>query len=92
LSLINQKGLDVLHKKLVILLEMQAGTLADLHKSIEPKGSNSKEDQEAHRVKIKQTQEMLVASEKEHDKAIAKTYEYELLQNLLSGVFQTQWD
>ncbi len=41
-------------------------------------------------MEIKQTQEMLDAPEKEHDKAVAKTNK--LLRNLLSGNPQSQWD
>jgi hypothetical protein len=67
LHLINQKGLNELCRKLAKLLEKQAGTLAELCKSIGFKGLNSKEDQEAHWVEIKQTTDML-----EHDKAAAK--------------------
>jgi hypothetical protein len=88
LQLINQKGVNVLCRKLAKLLEKQAVTLADLHKSIGPKGSNYKEDQEAFRVEIKQTQELHEATEKEHDKAVAKICK--LPRNLLSGNPQTQ--
>ncbi len=39
-----------------------------------PKGLSSKEDQLAHKVEIKQTQEMLEEARKLHNKAVAKTY------------------
>ncbi len=84
----NQKGLNVLCRKVVKMLEKQAMTLGELEKSIGPKGLSSKEDQEARRVELKQIQEMLEAAKKEHNEAAAKTYE--LLRNLLSGNPQTQ--
>ncbi len=88
--LISQKGLKRQCSKLVKTLEKQAGTPADLHKSIGPTGSNSKEDQEAHKVETKQTTEMLEEARKKQDKATAKTYK--LLRNLLPGDLQIQWD
>ncbi len=90
LRLINKKWLDVLCRNLAKLLEKQSGTLADLHKSIGPKGLNSKEDQEVCRVEIKQTTETLKVAEKEHDKAAAKTFK--LLSKFFSNDLQTQWD
>jgi hypothetical protein len=44
----------------------------------------------AHKVEIKQTQQMLQEAQKAHDKATAKSYEQ--LRNLLSGNAQSQWD
>jgi hypothetical protein len=58
LQLINQRGLNVLCRKLAILLEMLAGTLEKHQKSIGTKGLDSKEDQEARKVEIKQIQEI----------------------------------
>jgi hypothetical protein len=72
------------------MLKKQARTLADLHKSIGPEGLNSKNDQETCMVEIEQTTEMLEEATKEHNKAMAKTYE--LLKNLLSCDPETQWD
>jgi hypothetical protein len=86
LHLINQKGLNILCRKLERLLEKQVGTLENLHKSIGPEGLNFKEVQEACKVKIKQTTKMLEEATKEHSEAMAKTYE--LLKN---GDSQIQW-
>ncbi len=72
------------------MLEKQAETLADLHKTIGSKGLNFKEDQGACKIEIKNTTEMLEEARKEHDDTTATTYE--LLRNLLSGDLQTQWD
>jgi hypothetical protein len=73
MCLINQKRLsDLCSKKLAKKLEKQAGTLKNLNKSIGSKGLNSYEDQKTSKVKIRQTQEMIDDSKKEHNKAIAK--------------------
>ena len=45
---------------------------------------------EALKIEITQTQEMLKASTKGYNKAVAATYE--LLRNLLAGKPQSQWD
>jgi hypothetical protein len=59
LHLINQKGLDVLSRKHARTVDKLAETLENLHKSSEPKGSSSIEDQEACKLELSQTQEML---------------------------------
>jgi hypothetical protein len=43
-----------------------------------------------HKLVIKETQKMLQEAQKQHNKAIAKTYK--LLRNLLSGDLQSQSD
>jgi hypothetical protein len=53
-------------RKLVKPLYKLAGTLEDLHKSIGPNGLSSKEDQEACKVEVKQTQEMLEVTRSVH--------------------------
>jgi hypothetical protein len=53
LCLINQKGLNKQCMNLVKLLEKQAWTLAVLHKSIGPKGSNSKEGPAACKIRAR---------------------------------------
>ncbi len=65
-----------------------AGTLDNLQKSIGPKDLSSKEDQEACKVDLSPTQEMLEETCKACNKAVAKTYK--LLWNLLPGNPQTQ--
>ncbi len=50
----------------------------------------SDDDVEARKLEIKETQKMLQEAQKQHNEAIAKTYE--LLRNLLSGGLQFQWD
>jgi hypothetical protein len=50
----------------------------------------SDDDVEARKLEIKETQKMLQEAQKQHNEAIAKTYE--LLRNLLSGDLQFQWD
>jgi hypothetical protein len=47
-------------------------------------------DIQARKVEIEQTQQMLQESQKQHNEAIAKTYEQ--LRNLLYGDSQSQWD
>jgi hypothetical protein len=90
LHLINQKGLNLLCKKVAEPLQELAETLGALHKSIGSKCLSFKEDQEAHKVEIKKTQEVLEEARKMHSKAMTRTYE--LLRNLLSGDTHTQWD
>jgi hypothetical protein len=89
-GLINQKGLDVLCKKLADFLMKLAGTLGYLHKSIEPQVSCSKEDLLDCKVEVIKTQEMLEEARKRHGEALAKRYK--LLRNLLSGDLQTHGD
>jgi hypothetical protein len=90
LCLINQKGLDVQCRKLANAIDKLVGNLENLQKPIGPKGGSSKEDQEAHKVELVHTQEMLKEGWKAHNKAVVKTYK--LLRNLLSGYPQSQWD
>ncbi len=72
LQLINQKGLDVQCRKLAKTVGKLAGTLENLQKSSGPMDLSSKEDQEACKLELSQTQEMLKEARKAHDKAVAK--------------------
>jgi hypothetical protein len=76
-------------RKLAKTVDKLAGTLENLQKPIGPKGSCSKEDQEARKLELDKTQEMLKEAQKAHDKAVAKTYK--VLRNLLSGDRQS-WE
>jgi hypothetical protein len=89
LCLVNQKGLNVQCRKLGKVVDKLVGTLENLKKPNGTKGASSKEDKEARKLGIAETQEMLEEAEKVHDEAIAKTYK--LLRNLLSGDVQSQW-
>ncbi len=80
------KELNVQCRKLGKTVNKLAGTLENLQKSIRPKGSSSKEDQEACKLELSQTQEMLKVAWKAHNEAVAKMYN--LLRNLLSGDLQ----
>jgi hypothetical protein len=51
--------------------------------------ASSKEDQEARKLELAETQEMLQEAWKAHNEAAAKTYE--LLRNLPSDDAQSQW-
>jgi hypothetical protein len=51
---------------------------------------SSKEEKDACKLELSQTQEILEEARKAHDKAVAKMYK--LLWNLLSGDPQTQLD
>ncbi len=64
LHLINQKGLNVQCRKLAKTVDKLVGTLDNLQKSIGPKGSKSNEDQEASKLELSQTQEMLKDTQK----------------------------
>ncbi len=88
LHLINQKGLDVLGRKLAKAVDKLARTLENLHKAVGTKGVVPKDEMESHKLEIGQTQEMLQEAQKTQDKAIAKTKK--LLRNLLSGDAQSQ--
>ncbi len=96
LHLINQKSLDKQCKEYNKEMKTASVALAALkQKSIGPVESSSKKDQEAQRneleaLKIKkaQTQEMLKASTKGYNEAVAATYE--LLRNLLAGKPRTR--
>ena len=91
LRLINQKGLDTKCRSTGQELERTSKVLEALKRDLKgPNGPSSKEDQEAQREELKQTQEMLELAQKEHEKAIAQVYEF--LRNLLSGDPQAQWD
>jgi hypothetical protein len=91
LRLITQKGLDAACKSSAKELKRASKVLEALaHNPIGPQGSNSKEDQEARKIEKKQTQEMLKNAKKEHDSAVAQTYDF--LRNLLAGDPQAQWD
>ncbi len=67
-----------------------AGTLEKIQEPNGPKGASSKEDQEACKFELSQTQEMLKEARKAQGEALAKTYKF--LRNLLSGNPQSQWD
>ncbi len=77
-------------RELAKTVDKLAGTLANLQEPNGPKGSSSKEDQEACKLELSQTQERLEEAKKAHNKAVAKTHK--LLRNLLSGGPQSQWD
>ena len=96
LHLINQRGLDKQCKEYNKEMKTASAALGALkQKSIGLAESNSKKDQEAQRNELEaqkiekaQTQELLKASTKGYNKAVAATYE--LLRNLLAGEPQTQ--
>ncbi len=90
LYLINQKGFKVQCRKLAKAMDKLAGTLENLQKPNGPNGVSSKKDQEAHKLELAHTQEMLKEAWKAHNKAVAKMHE--LLRNLLSSDLQSQWD
>ncbi len=65
------------------------GMLKDLLKAAGSKDTVSLDDYvEAHKLEIKETQKILQEAQKQHNKAIAKTYKQ--LRNLLSGDTQSQ--
>jgi hypothetical protein len=98
LHLINQKGLDNQYKEYNKEMKTASAALGALkQKSIGPAESISKKNQEALenelealKMKKAQTPEMLKASSKGYNEAVAATYE--LLCNLLVSKPQTQWD
>ncbi len=90
LHLINQRRLNVQCRKLAKDVDKLAETLENLQKLTGPKGASSKEDQEARKLELVHTQEMLKEAWKVHNKAVAMMYK--LLRNLLSGDLQSQWD
>ncbi len=61
----------------------------NLQKTAGTKSAVSKNEMEAHKLEIGQTQEILQEAHKDHKEAIAKVYK--LLRNLLSGDAQSQW-
>jgi hypothetical protein len=89
--IIKQKWLDMKCRKLGKAVVKQSEALKN---PLEAAGSKdtvlSDVDMEARKVEIEQTQQMLQKSQKQHNEAIAKTYEQ--LRNLLSGDSQSQWD
>ena len=64
------------------------GTLE--RKSYGPGNSDSDQDQEALETEKKLTHELFSTASKQYNEAVAATHE--LLQNLLAGKPQTQWD
>jgi hypothetical protein len=89
LHLISQKGLDVQCRKLAKAVDKLDRMLKNLLKATGFKTTiSSKDDVEACKLKIEQTQQMLQEAQNAHNEAIAKTYE--LLRNLLSGDAQSQ--
>jgi hypothetical protein len=91
LCLISQKGLDVQCRKLAKAVDKLAGTLKNLQKAAGSKITIlSKDDVEAHKLEIEQTQQMLQEAQKVHNEAIVNRYK--LLRNLLSHDAQSQWD
>jgi hypothetical protein len=91
LIIIKQKGLDAKCRKLGKAVVKQSEALKNL---LEAAGSKdtvlSDIDVEARKVEIEQTQQMLQESQKQHNEAIAKTYQQ--LRNLLSSDLKSQWD
>jgi hypothetical protein len=88
LPIIKQKGLDAKCRKFGKAVVKQSKTLKNL---LEAAGSKDTVllvvDMEKCKVEIEQTQQMLQESQKQHNKAIVKTYE--LLRNLLSSELQS---
>ncbi len=89
LRIIMQKGLGARCRKLGKAVVKLAKTLKNL---LEAAGSKETvlldNDMEARKLEIKEIQTMLQETQKQHNKAIAKTYEQ--LRNLLSGDPQSQ--
>jgi hypothetical protein len=74
---------------------MAVDKLAEMLKNLQKAAGSkttvsSKDDVEACKLEIGQTEEMLQEAQKVHIEAIAKAYE--LLRNLLSSDVQSQWD
>ena len=92
LRLINQKGLDTKCRESAKELLKTSQVLEALKRESvgTEKSSASRNDQEAHKEELKQTQEMCELAKKEHDEAVAQVYEF--LRNLLGGDPQAQWD
>jgi hypothetical protein len=90
LCLINQKGLGMQGRKLAKTVVKLAGTQENLQQPNGHKDASSKEHQEARKLELGQTQEMLKKARTAHNKAVAKIYE--LLRILLSSEPQSQWD
>jgi hypothetical protein len=98
LRLINQKGLDTTCKRLIKEMKNAKVALVALkRKTIGPWDTSSDRDPEATKAaketlktKKTQTQEILESANKGYLQAVEATYE--LLQSLLAGEPQTQWD
>jgi hypothetical protein len=91
LCLILQKGLDLQNRKLDKAIIKLTGMYKDFLKIAGSKTTILLDDDvEAHKLEIKETQKMLQEAQKQHNKAIAKTYE--LLRNLLSSDPQSQFN
>jgi hypothetical protein len=91
LRIIKQKGLDVQCRKLGKAVVKLINSFKDLLKAAGSKETVlSNDDMEACKLEIKDTQKMLQETQKQHNKAVAKTYK--LLRNLLSSDPQSQWD
>ena len=84
LRLITQKGLSMECRKKAKELERVSAVLEDLRQR---EGS---EEPNALKAEREQSLEIFEKAKKEHDVAVASTYE--LLRNLFSGDAQTQWD
>ncbi len=89
LCIIQQKGLDMKCKKLGKTVVKQSKALKNLLQATGSKDTVSLDvDVKAHRVEIKQTQQILQEAQKQHGEAIAKMYKQ--LRNLMSGDLQSQ--
>jgi hypothetical protein len=91
LCIIKQKGLDARCRELEKAVVKLTGKFKDLLKAagfMDTVLSNN--DVEAPKLEIGKMQKMLQETQKQHNKAIAKTYK--LLRNLLSGDLHSQWD
>ncbi len=91
LRIIEQKGLPKKCRMLAKAVVKRSEVLKNLQEAV---GSQetilTSMDNTACKVEIKQTQQMLQESQKDHNKATAETYKQ--LRNLLSGDTQSQWD
>ncbi len=91
LCIIKQKGMDMKCRKLRKAVVKQSKALKNLLQATGSKDTVLLDvEVDACKVEIEQTQQMLQESQKQHDKAIAKTYKQ--LRNLLSSDLQYQWD
>jgi hypothetical protein len=91
LCIVEQKGLPKKCRVLAKAVVRRSKALKNLQEAAESQDTVlTSVDVTAHKVEIKQTQQMLQEAQKAHNKAIAKTYEQ--LRNLLSGDAQSQWD
>ncbi len=91
LRILKQKGLDARCRKLGKAVVKLTRTFKDLLKAAGSKDTVLLvNDMDARKLEIKEIQKMLQETQKQHNEAIAKTYEQ--LRNLLSGDLQSQWD